>query len=259
LGPAVKVDEKRTAAVTGDPVYSMPAGLAPELPWSHLLTTVPGLKSMRATYRWYGVTRLVLVLLAGLAVAELARGPGRRRQAAAVVLAGAAAVELLPTVPIFARAYRANYQDRTQVAAQVATPLERATRPGERAFFLSYDGAHNDFLANYLAADARLRAYNAGGDKNALFAMSRWPPEVAAIAAATPSPASVEAALRSRRVDVVIAPYFHLQTNSAIWPPAPATVAAARAAYAPLLADRRLAVRQYQWFATLRLPGRLPQ
>ena len=55
-------------------------------------------------------------------------------------------------------------------ARRGVSDLDRATRDGERAFFLGYDGRHNDFLANYLAAATELRAYNAGGDKNSAYA-----------------------------------------------------------------------------------------
>ena len=250
FGPALKVDAAR---FPGADFYAMPAGQATELPWSHLLVTLPGLKSIRATYRWFAVTRLALVVLAGLGVAELARSRRRGLRLAAIVVGGAAVVELLPTVPYFVRVYRANYDDRAQVMAQVEPDLQRALRPGERVFFLTYDGAHNDFLVNDLAPPAGVRAYNTGGDKNLMFAASRWPREVSALAQPGVSAAAVERALGSGRVDAVVAPYFHLQVNSAAWPPAPQTVAAARGAFTPILADRRLRVARYRWFATLRL------
>ena len=250
FGPALKVDAAR---VPGAAVYAMPEGQATELPWDHLLVTVPGLKSIRATYRWFSVTRLALVVLAGLGVAELARSRRRSWRIAAVVAGGAAAIELLPTIPYFVRVYRANYEDRAQAMAQVTPDLRRTLRPGERVFFLNYDGAHNDFLVNDLAPAAGLRAYNTGGDKNLMFAMSRWPAEVKALVPPGVGPAAVEQALRSGRVDAVVAPYFHLQADSQTWPPAPATVAAARGAFAPILTDPRLRVTRAHWFATLRL------
>jgi hypothetical protein len=141
------------------------------------------------------------------------------------------------------------------VESQVAAPLRAATRAGERVFFLNYDGAHNDFLANYLASDAQLRAYNVGGDKNVLFAMSRWPPTVNALAAGGVGPPAVAAALDAGTVDAVVVPYFHLQTNSAVWPPAPATVAQAKAAFGPILADPRFDVTRRHWFAVVRRSG----
>jgi hypothetical protein len=231
----------------------MPKGQARELPWAQAYVKLPGLESMRASYRWFGVSRMALIVLAGLALAQLARGPGRRRQVLVLLLAGAALVEVLPTVPLLVRGYRENARDRASVQREVGAPLDRATRSGERAFFLSYDGTHNDFLAGYLAPAAGLRTFNSGGDKNVVFAMSRWPAEVGAIAGPGPSPAAVERALRSGAVDVVVAPYFHMRENAAQWPPSPQVRAAAEAAFAPLLADPALEVKRNRWFATIRL------
>ena len=252
FGPALKPDVDRTQAPT---VYAMPAGQAPELPWAQAFVKLPGLQSMRASYRWYGVSRMVLIVLAGLGLAQLARAPGRRRQLGVLLLAGVAALEVLPTVPLFVRGYRDHYRDRAQVQREVSAPLDRVTRPGERVFFLNYDGTHNDFLVNYLASASRLRAYNAGGDKNVVFAIGRWPAEVRAMAAPGVGPPAVERALRSGKVDVVIAPFFHLQLNSAAWPPSPQTRSAAEAAFARLLTARGLEVERARWFATIRLRG----
>jgi hypothetical protein len=250
LGPALKVDVDRTPAPG---VYSMPQGQAPELPWAQAFVKLPGLRSMRATYRWFGVSRMVLMVLAGLGLAELARGPGRRRRFGVLLLAGLATIEVLPTVPVFVRGYRDNYQDRAQVQREISAPLNHLTRPQERAFFLSYDGMHNDFLGSYLASAGRLRAYNASGDKNVGFSMSRWPAEIRGISGAGVRPPAVEHALRSGKVDVVIAPFFQMTLNSAQWPPSAETEGAARAAFAPLLHARGLRVKRTRWFATIRL------
>ena len=100
-----------------------------------------------------------------------------------------------------------------------------------------------------------IRAYNAGGDKNAGYAARNWPPEVKALASGSPSPAAVEQALRSGKVDVVVAPFFHMQQNSAGWPPSPQQRAAAEQAFAPILAAPGLEVRRFPWLATIRLPA----
>ena len=249
FGPVVKFDVARTP---GADVYDMPAAAAPALPWGAALDDVPGLKSIRATYRWYAVSRMALIVLAGLAVAELARGPGRRRQIVALSIAAVAVAEVLPTVPLFVRGYRANYDDRVAVRSEVVPELERASADGERVFFLSYDGAHNDFLANYLAAAAGLRAYNAGGDKNSGYAMRNWPPEVSALTSGEVAPEAIERALRSRKVDVVVAPFFHLHANSATWPPSPQQATDARRAFARVLRSRRFDVKRGRWLATIR-------
>ena len=112
LYPVVKVDLVRPANAS---LYDMPVGGAPALPWGNALEHVPGLESIRATYLWFAVSRMALILLAGLAIAELARGPARRRRLLALGLAGVALVEVLPTVPLLVRGYRANYDDRAQM------------------------------------------------------------------------------------------------------------------------------------------------
>jgi hypothetical protein len=250
LGPAFKLDAPRRSDAVR---YTMPKGEFPELPWAPLFEGVPGVESMRATYRWFGVTRMVLILLAGLAIAELARGPGRARTAVALLLAGIAVVEVLPTVPLYLRIYRDRYEDRVQIREQLVEDLDRATNEGERAFVLSDNGAHNDFVVNYLASATGLRTYNAGGDKNAYYARSAWPPEIRQLAPGQVPPGAVERALRSGKVDVVVAPFFSLQSASDFWPPLPAMEAQARAAFAPILAAPRLKVARYRWFATVRL------
>ena len=82
LGPSLKIDESRPAP-GGLPTfesYLMPEGVATaDLPWDGLFTAVPGINSMRATYRWYGVTRFAVVVLAGLAVTQLLPLGGRWR------------------------------------------------------------------------------------------------------------------------------------------------------------------------------------
>jgi hypothetical protein len=256
LGPSLKAGEERPplgAHVTYES-YLMPAGAAAaELPWGGAFTALPGFDQLRATYRWSGVTRLALVVLAGLAIDGLVRRRPRRALVLAVALALLALAELAPNLPLLRASYRANAHSRAALTAAVVPPLAGATEPGERVFFLSADGAYNDYLANYLVTAVGGRSFNAGGDKNAAFAQRGWPPAIGAMAPAGRSPETVRAALAAGDADVVVAPYFDLRWAAYAWPPSDADRLAARRAFAPLLADRRLAVRRFRWFATLRL------
>jgi hypothetical protein len=121
---------------------------------------------------------------------------------------------------------------------------------GERALFVSPTGAYQDYLVNYLATTAEVRAFNAGGDKNSAIAMLAWPPQVIALAR-DPTPDTLDAALRSG-VGVVVLPYFDLRAATYVWPPPPADRAAAQRKFAPILADGRHEVRRHRWFATVR-------
>lgn len=255
FGPALKVDvEGPPPPLPGERTfkdYLMPEGIAPELPWRGLFTALPGVESMRATYRWFGVTRLALVVLAGLGVAALARGPTSRR-ALAVVLAAIAAAELAPNLSLLVNQYRSDHSAMEAVASEVGGDLRATTRPGERVFFLNYTGRHNDWLVNYVVPIASLRAYNAGGDKNFALAASSWPTEVRAMARPGVTANEVARAFRAGRVDAVVAPYFDLLGP---WPPLPAQTAAARKVFAPIVDDPRFRTQRQRSLAVIRPPS----
>ena len=254
VGPALKINDARPSAA-GLPTYQsylMPKGDAfADLPWAGVFTAAPGLKSMRATYRWFAVTRLALIVLAALTIDALLRRRGLWRWAALVV-AALAIVELMPNVPLYASTARAHHRQITAMQSSAGAEVRAATRSGEQAFLLNYDGTHNDYLANYLASAADLRAYNAGGDKNAALAAAHWPTEIAPLGAAVVKGDAVERAFASGRLDVIIAPLFHLRWSSYAWPPPRGDRAQANKAFAPLLADRRFRIDRRRWIVTVR-------
>jgi hypothetical protein len=255
LGPSLKVDTVRPQPLgqaTYD-TYLMPSGrAAADLPWGGLFTALPGLKEMRASYRWVAVSRFALIVLAALAVTELVRRR-RRWRVVAVVAAGLMTLELLPNLPRAVDLFRVQQHQMRDVRAQVVPDLRSVTHPRERVFFLSYDGAYNDYLANYLAPLAQLHAYNAGGDKDVALAMQHWPGPIGAMTAPGAGADAVAAALGSGAVDVVIAPTFHLRWNAYSWPPTATEQSAARRAFAPILADPRFTVQRRARLAAIRL------
>jgi hypothetical protein len=260
LGPALKVDSKNISP-SGRPTtitpYLMPPSQAVlEFPWDHVFTAVPGVKSMRASYRWFGLTRLALVMLAALGVEQLARRRELRWRAVALLAVAAASVELLPNFPLILGLYRTNSRQMKQATSVLGAELRSLTKPGERVFFLNYDGTHNDFIVNYLAPFAGIRAYNAGGDKDAIFAESHWPPNVFSLAVPRVSANQVYNALRVGNLDVVILPYFHLRWTAYQWPPLAQDRTLSQRAFAPLLHDRRLSVQQRGWLSAIRLARR---
>jgi hypothetical protein len=254
LGPSLKVGDAHPPA--GERAafqsYLMPEGAAiADLPWAGAFT-LPGLETMRATYRWSGLLRLALIVLAALAIDRLARQ--RRTRLLAGVLAALAVVEIAPNAPTLVEDHRDNYANLGAVDAEVVPDLAAATRGSRHVFFLSSDGTPStDYLVNYLAMTSRVRAFNAGGDKNALYAQSAWPQPIGALARPELTPAAVRQALASGSVDVVIAPYFHTRWAAQFWPPRGAEQQAAKRRYAPIVKDRGLAVRQYRWFSAIRL------
>lgn len=254
LGPAFKLGEERPP-IEGIPTYEsylMPEGTAPELPWGSLFTEIPGVQSMRATYRWFGVTRMAVVVLAGLAVAEMFRRSGTKKWVV-VILAVAAVVELAPDVFGRASQYRDRQRQINMVTEQVETKLSEVTKAKQRVFFLNYDGSHNDWLVNYLAPAADLVAYNAGGDKNAALSSVRWPETVKALAESEVTATDLERSLQAGHVDVIIVPFFHLRHSAYFWPPSAEHEQASREAFESILADERFDVETRRWFAAVTL------
>jgi hypothetical protein len=261
LGPSLKIDDARpdVASQPGYEYYLMPADEATiDLPWASLFTALPGIDSMRATYRWYGATRMALIVLAALALAALAARGGRYR-ALAIAIALVAIIEIAPNLASLKDLYARSHDDVAAVRADVEPSLREVTRPGERTFFASYDGTHNDYMVNFLSAGAGLKAYNAGGDKNVTMAAAVWPDEIKTLAVAPLDPDAVVVALESGRADVIVLPFFHARWSSYAWPPTEDVRADARAAFAPVLADPRLNVERERWLATVRLDTRRGQ
>lgn len=252
FGPALKFDVERPSAdgVPSHSAYAMPEGEALELPWSEVFVSLAGLDSMRATYRWFGVTRMVLILLAGLGVTALLKKGGATR-VAAIVLAIAAVVELSPDFLGRAAAYRDRRTQMDEVTEQVEKDLVAASDAGDRVFFLNYDGSRNYWLSNYLAPAASLTAYNAAGDKNHALAAQEWPEEVAALAPADVSADDLNRALGSGHVDAVIVPFFHLRHDAYSWPPPEEKRVLVQEGFSDLLNDPRFAVDRRRWLAVV--------
>ena len=256
LGPSLKINDERPAALGGVVTYNsylMPAdeaaiGLPAQLLYQH----VPGFQDLRATYRWFVLTRFCVIVLAGLAVAELSRS-GRRTTA--VVLAVIAIVETAPNVPLRAGMH-SDYGD--QVAAlrtDLVPDFQAAVRRDDRLLFLP---ANNDYLVDLLAPAARVRTYNAGGDKNLTLARDSWPSPVRT-AVATFGKAgeadAIDAALASGVVDAVVLPRLNLHRSAGHWPATAEEQSVGDTAAGRLLADPRFVVRRTDWFWTIRPAG----
>lgn len=255
LGPSVKVGAERgmdRPVEHGHDWYEMPPEAASmTLPTTALYQRVPGLSTMRATYRWSAVTRLVLVLAAVAAVdAGLRRSRSRRWQGAVVAVAGLAVVELLPPVPRLLDEHRQRREQLRAVDDGPVAELRRALDPGDVVLFLPVD---NDYLANYLVPMTRLRSYNVGGDKNGHAARRRYPADVANLVTAHRRPngdvGADAVAVLDGHADALVLPRFSLRRDVRSWPPFLRPVPAP---FSRLLDDRRLVAEHHRWFVVLR-------
>ncbi|HVF19331.1 MAG TPA: hypothetical protein VNA14_03715 [Mycobacteriales bacterium] len=255
LGPSMKVSAERASdrpVEHGHDWYEMPPEDGVTMPTSVLFARVPGLSTMRATYRWVAVTRLVLVLAAVVAVdAALRRARSRAGRGAVLAVAGLAVLELLPPVP---RLIGEHSTRRAQLRAVHEGPvrdLQRVVDPGAMVLFLPVD---NDYLANYLVPMAGLRSYNVGGDKNGHAARARWPEDVALLVVSHRTPTADVGAravtVLKEHADALVLPRFSLRRDARSWPP---SVRPVPAPFDRLLTDRRLVVEQHRWFVVIRL------
>jgi hypothetical protein len=251
FGPSLKVDETvpRGTPAAANP-YLAPAGTGVSLPWGGLYDAVPGLDSMRASYRWFGVTRMALVLLAALGVTALLRS--RRLRLVGLALGVLALLETAPAVPKLVELHEDLGERRELVRRDLVGPLRTDTRPGEQVFYLQAEGPANQFLSDYLTTEAGLDSSNVGGDKNGVAAQQRWPPAIRALARRGDRREAVVAALGSGEVDAVVVPLFKLSAYSFDWPPPRSERFLPRRRFAGLFADKRLSAKEHEWFVILR-------
>ena len=220
LGPSLKVDERREIA-RPDPVtidwYLMPAeaSTAP-LPTEWLFRNVPGVDFMRATYRWASVTRMVLVVLAAVALSALARGRGLPARAVLAAVALLGFVEVMPDLPTVVAEHVENERSRVAFQEDAMAELKDMTTDGETVLFLPFG---NTYLANILVPEAGLRSYNVAGDKNVELAVERRPPLISSIVERG-YPRDVLAAFGDESLDAVVLPHYSLRWDADLWPPA---------------------------------------
>jgi hypothetical protein len=257
FGPSLKVGDHRPAYSLENQAltYDMPASDATaSLHTARLYEDVPGVNVMRATYRWYVLTRLVLILTAAVGVQRLLVVAGRsdRRviyQGIILVTAAAAVVELMPPVRSDFDTYRSFDKQRQQLAA-LAGELDAAIPIDSRVAFTpnTPTDAANDYLAGYLVPLGDYESYNLGGDKSLSLAIDSWPPSVRNIIAGTNIEANVDQAFSTKVVDVVVVPRFDIRWSSYSWPPPASYVAAGDKIATQLESDPNVQVKPYQWF-----------
>ena len=270
LGPSFKIHSQRPAEdrAAGNFRSDMPEqdAVAPT-GTAVLFEYVPGLKSMRAPYRWTALGAVSFWALFALLVAELVK---RDRANVAWTLIVLAVLTSLPeyhvrlmgskvdpkrrTVPL-----HAPMTSRQQFVAFSQTVVADFRQDVPQGSTVAFYPQSNDFLAAYLAASANVRTFNIGGDKNLAAAREHWPDPINALFASDPHSLAdhIEATLSAGDANVVVVSYIDLLWDAHRWPPRPEGLAASRAAYAgalqALAADRRLDVKARPYYAMITL------
>lgn len=248
LGPSLKINATKPA---GEELgQRMPARYALGPTGSAWLSsTVPGLRDMRAAYRW-----LALSVFSGWLLLMLWLAATRRREALlAAAVAGGVAILNLPHVPQKWREHMNNRDMFMRMEAELLPELREELAPGERVAFLPY---RNDFLVNYLAARLRIVSYNIGGDKNLDAARRHWPAtmrefRLGAMDAAFPG--HVVVLLARSEADSVVLPYVDLLWAAHRWPARPEFKEALQDALAELRRSGFVEVTERSHYAVVKL------
>jgi hypothetical protein len=270
LGPSLKIHSLRphAAIVAGQFSPLMPAANAIMPTGSGFFSEhVPGFKNMRASYRWMALGLVGLWALFAMLIGELDR---RGRAGIALALVALTIVSNLPKHGVTAPASVVNppverlklraphhwRESLLNIDETIAASFKQRIPPGSVVAFFPQS---NDFLAGYLAAEANVKAYNAGGDKNVEIARSAWPVNIRTLFASFPEHLgpSIEQTLAAHDANYVVLSFVDLLWDAHEWPPTPASVEAAKVRFSAVLqrlqADPKFVVTRDQYFATVSL------
>ena len=217
LGPTLKIDAIKSEHIqTIQPRQQsamMPAeyGLGPTgSTW--ISETLPGFKSMRASYRWSAVGIFALWTCVTIWAGSFPRG--------SVIPVATLMVITFLNIPNLPQRYRALTDNRAQFLQIDGDLLEKLRGSVKRNEVVAFAPWGNDFIANYLAPTVGFRTFNIGGDKNLTSAQANWPPAMLALGGEldTSKISLITKILWDRNADVVVIPYFHMLWSPHLWP-----------------------------------------
>ncbi|MCC2310063.1 hypothetical protein [Cellulomonas chengniuliangii] len=247
LGPALKVFSM-TQEIT--PEWDVPTSMTTlGLPTTWLYESMAGFDAMRATYRWFVVTRFVLVFASGVALGAIWRsttkrpvpaegllltrtGAHRWAQAATCLLAVLMVAETAVNVPAVMASGAAHRRHVDAIRYGIVPEMAAMIRPGERFLVVP---TRNDFMLNGVIPFTEGIGFNSAPDKNYNFARASWPDSVVAAADAVGEPEQNAAfcqALAAGDTDAIVISYLDPHYDARSWPPD-----ADRTAYYQWLAD----------------------
>jgi hypothetical protein len=224
LGPSLKYDSQRIDAdIEARPLiqYHMPPEAAVlSFGINRLYESVPGIKNMRATYRWHALSIFLLWLLTSLLLVRLVRD-GWHRIAGLILVTYVA--DRAPNLPLIVERAVSYYGTAHVMTRDVVLEMRNNLKPDQIVYFWP---SGNDFFVNYAAPILGIRAYNVGGDKNMDISRRHWPPELLAIERGECIVENVYGLARKGELDAIVVPKFDmLRDVSKPWPLDPEIVA----------------------------------
>lgn len=226
LGPVIKFNSQQNFDEVNPTTktYILPDGEGVKTPLAKVITKVPGLKQMRAVYRWHILT-MFMVVLASLVVLDGLYRHRNLRPVASLLLA----ILLIEMSPNLATAISVSNQNSTaikQFDVQVIQPLSGLIEPGSDVLYFPNSTGGNDYLANYITPRLGVMTPNVGNDK-ALSNAKRFRSEtVGDILSSSSKTEEYDKVARQAKqlvltgkIDYVVIPKFDLRWDSYAWPP----------------------------------------
>ncbi len=226
LGPSIKVNNTKPETITGTVSYRsylMPSEEATlDLPFmDRVYSKTPGLKSMRAVYRWQYLGFISLIALSMFTLNQQFIHK-KRFTPWLILFILFLVVDLLPPL----RTISDNIERARQVDsfdAQVLEPLDLVLPENVNVLFAPNAVGGNDFLANYLAPQLGITTYNVGGDKSLATARETRPEIIKQLLDdnnySLGGPGLLDE-LNEVGVEFIVVPKFDLRWNAYSWPPA---------------------------------------
>jgi hypothetical protein len=249
LGPSFKFNSVKPEDVQIGPMMPEEYAIAPT-GTAILSKSIPGFKSMRASYRWgalgvFGAWGLLVLSVSG--VKEKITVPG------AIFLLIAVPLIHLPNLPEKVKQDITHRKMFLQLEDEWIGVLRQDLHQGERVVFLPW---RNDFLVNYAASAIDVEAFNIGGDKNFAEARKHWPKTLQNFSMGLVDPGfsqRVRQVLSEQIADVVVLPFIDLLWAAHRWP----YPVQFKEQLAPVIAQLKFAggvqIKERETYATVRL------
>jgi hypothetical protein len=259
LGPSLKINSLRPPKypITGQERALMPEHLAIGATGNGFLYEhLPGMKSMRSTYRWSG---LLFLGLFGLTVLWLKQLEAEKRRHLAYAIPILLILVNLPNLPDRLDASVTFRNELARLDADLK-PMSDLIGRDRRAVFYPQG---NDFMVNYLSARGNFYTYNIGGDKNVDLASESWFASIHDFFSepieefAVNGDQRIAEVLNSGDTDCVVLPLFDMYSNAHQWPPDPGLVNDLKGKYAiaigKLAEDPRFIVKNEKFYSIISL------
>lgn len=171
MGPSLKVFSVKPDPNLGVLMSSEFAvtSLGPESIW----TNVPGLKAMRATYRWMALFIFSAWIIMVKFISEI--NFSKNKNFYSFLLLALVFIFSIPNINSFFPKYVNNREMMNEIEHSLSQEISNYIDRDEIALFLPMN---NDFLANSLSSYGEFKTYNIGGDKNVAYAKNYLPKEI---------------------------------------------------------------------------------